>query len=258
VLRGPISARAVVIVALIAISTAACGKKKVRARVPVAPARIGSEEAGLASWYGVPYDGRRTASGEVYDMRQLTAAHRELPFETWVHVTNVENGKQVDVRINDRGPFVRGRIIDLSQAAAREIDMLGPGTTKVRLRVIAGPPSTSVAIATSQSTTPAQTPSGTPTSVAAKPAPSTTSVASAMIPHYAVQAGAFSDRDRAESLRMTMVDLFADARVMSNGKNPPLWRVLVGREMTAEQASDLATRVKREVGEVFVIPEPTE
>src|SRR5579863_428113 len=102
-----------------AVFASACAHHK-SARIPVPPpppARVGSTETGVASWYGVPYDGRRAASGEVYDMRQLTAAHRSLPFQTWVEVTNLANGKQVDVRINDRGPFVKGRIVDLSQAA---------------------------------------------------------------------------------------------------------------------------------------------
>src|SRR5258708_5054952 len=76
---------------------------------------------GLASWYGYPYHGRKTASGEVYDMNQLTAAHKTLPLGTRVEVTNQTNGKQVEVRINDRGPFVEGRVIDLSYAAAKEI-----------------------------------------------------------------------------------------------------------------------------------------
>ena len=100
-------------------------------------AQIGSTETGIASWYGVPYHGRPTASGEIFDMEKLTAAHRALPFQTWVEVTNLSNGKQVDVRITDRGPFVRGRIIDLSMAAARQIDMVRAGTARVRLKVIA-------------------------------------------------------------------------------------------------------------------------
>ena len=81
----------------------------------------------------------RSASGEIYDMEKLTAAHRRLPFQTWVEVTNLSNGKHVDVRITDRGPFVEGRIIDLSLAAAREIDMVGAGTARVRLKVIVAP-----------------------------------------------------------------------------------------------------------------------
>jgi peptidoglycan lytic transglycosylase len=91
---------------------------------------------GMASWYGSKFDGRRTANGERYDMHQLTAAHPTLPFGTLVQVTNVENGRQVVVRINDRGPFGRRRVIDLSYAAARELRMVGPGTARVELAVL--------------------------------------------------------------------------------------------------------------------------
>jgi len=101
------------------------------------PPRIGATETGIASWYGPNYDGRRAASGEIFDMQKLTAAHQTLPFQTWVQVTNLSNGKRVDVRITDRGPFVKGRIIDLSLGAAREIDMVREGTAKVKLKVIA-------------------------------------------------------------------------------------------------------------------------
>lgn len=93
-------------------------------------------EEGMASWYGPGFDGKRTASGEVYDMEDMTAAHKRLPFGTRVQVYNVDNGLRTEVRINDRGPFVDGRIIDLSQAAARAIDMLGPGTARVRITVV--------------------------------------------------------------------------------------------------------------------------
>ena len=100
----------------------------------------------------------------VFDMRKLTAAHRTLPFDTWVEVSNLQNGKSVNVRINDRGPFVGGRIIDLSFAAAGEIDMVRSGTARVRVKVIDGP----------------------------KPADS-----------YSVQIGAFSDRERADAFEQT-------------------------------------------------------
>jgi rare lipoprotein A len=115
--------------------------KKISANAPnsVKPARIGLTETGIASWYGIPYDGRRAASGETFDMKKLTAAHRTLPFDTWVEVTNLANNKRVDVRINDRGPFINGRIIDLSQAAAREIDMLTAGIVRVKIKVIRKP-----------------------------------------------------------------------------------------------------------------------
>jgi rare lipoprotein A len=91
---------------------------------------------GMASWYGRPHHGRRVASGEVYNMHRLTAAHRTLPFDTIVRVHNKRNGREVDVRINDRGPFVKGRIIDLSYAAAKVLDMLKPGTAPVRLKIV--------------------------------------------------------------------------------------------------------------------------
>ena len=93
-------------------------------------------EVGMASYYGDKHQGRRTANGERFDMHALTAAHRTLPFGTRVEVTNLENGRSVVVRINDRGPFVEGRVIDLSQAAARELRFLGRGTTRVRLKVL--------------------------------------------------------------------------------------------------------------------------
>lgn len=96
-------------------------------------------EEGMASWYGAPFDGRRTSDGEVYDMHEFTAAHRTLPFNAMVRVTNLSNGRHVDVRINDRGPFVANRIIDLSYSAAEAIGMVGPGTARVRLDLIGGP-----------------------------------------------------------------------------------------------------------------------
>jgi rare lipoprotein A len=96
--------------------------------------RPGWTQRGYASWYGPKFHGRRTANGEVYDMHAMTAAHRDLPFGTLVEVHNLDNGRRVEVRINDRGPFVRGRVIDLSRAAAQALDMIGPGTAPVELR----------------------------------------------------------------------------------------------------------------------------
>lgn len=104
----------------------------VSARAPVA---AGSEE-GLASWYGEPYHGRPTASGQLYDQSELTAAHRTLPFGSRVRVANLDNGRSVVVVINDRGPFVAGRILDLSRAAAEELRLIGPGVARVRLTVV--------------------------------------------------------------------------------------------------------------------------
>jgi rare lipoprotein A len=144
---------------------AGCGeKKRVATRVPPPPPPVTSEtaatrpttpvpasddiyvgrtpilvETGMASWYGPPYHNRKAATGEIYDMHQLTAAHKTLPLNSIVRVTNVANGKSVVVRINDRGPFIGTRIIDLSYAAAHEIETWRAGVAKVRVEVLETP-----------------------------------------------------------------------------------------------------------------------
>lgn len=97
------------------------------------------EMEGIASWYGQEFNGRLTASGEVYDMYEMTAAHKTLPLGTMVKVINEENGMTVEVKINDRGPYVKGRIIDLSRTAGRAIGMRESGTAKVRLEIVRWP-----------------------------------------------------------------------------------------------------------------------
>src|SRR5437867_11374412 len=115
----------------------ACGPKKVQVKAPPPPRVSSSELEGTASYYAEPYHGRRTASGEIFDTyKEMTAAHRTLPFNTLVRVTNKTNGREVDVRINDRGPFIDGRVIDLSLRAAREIDMARAGVAPVKLKVL--------------------------------------------------------------------------------------------------------------------------
>ncbi|NCC25676.1 MAG: septal ring lytic transglycosylase RlpA family protein [Deltaproteobacteria bacterium] len=94
----------------------------------------GYSETGVASWYGPKFHGKRTASGEVFNMYEPSCAHRVLPMQTKVHVTNLENGKTIIVRVNDRGPFAKNRIIDLSYEAARQLEMIGPGTARVSVR----------------------------------------------------------------------------------------------------------------------------
>ncbi len=94
------------------------------------------EEEGIASWYGGKFQGRKTANGEIFDTKELTAAHKTLPFGTLVRVENLDNGKSVILRINDRGPYVEGRIIDLSQRGAEELDMIRSGTAPVRLTTV--------------------------------------------------------------------------------------------------------------------------
>lgn len=112
--------------------------------LPVAPLRAEAqadehELTGYASWYAGKFQGRTTANGETFDTNQLTAAHKTLPFNTIVEVTHVENGRSVIVRINDRGPFVTGRVIDLSRAAADAIAMTAQGIARVRLRIVSEP-----------------------------------------------------------------------------------------------------------------------
>jgi len=146
----------------------ACGRKKTQASVPPpppiqqsipavrpAPPEPGNEadeqievpagstpmlvETGLASWYGAPYHNRRGSNGEVYNMHAMTAAHRTLPLGSIVRITNVKSGRSAIVRITDRGPFVEGRIVDLSLAAAKAVDVYTPGIAEVRLEVLKTP-----------------------------------------------------------------------------------------------------------------------
>jgi len=206
-------------IALAAVLLAGCGHKKHARRTPAPPApapssvpKLGHTETGVASWYCHPYHGRLAANGEIYDMEKLTAAHRTLPFDTWLRVVNLDNSKTVEVRVTDRGPFVEGRIIDLSHAAARAIDMIGPGIARVRLEVM-------------------RTPEYVPPAV------------------FAVQVGAFRYRANAERLRAEMQSRYGSARLVQRADTPDLWRVLAGSEATEEGANGLAERIRKELGE---------
>jgi rare lipoprotein A len=204
-----------------------CGKKKTRVAVPVggrsappvavAPA-IGTTERGSASWYGHPYDGRAAADGEIYNMETLVAAHRTLPFQTYVRVRNLDNGKTVDVRIIDRGPFVRGRIIDLSHAAAKRIGLIGPGVAPVEITVIATPAVSAPAL-------------------------------------FAVQVGAFREKVNADRAEESMLAAYGAAKAVRRGGNPPVWRILAGRETSEDAAEALAQRIRTEQHEpeAFVV-----
>ena len=206
---------------LIALALAGCAHKK-HVRVPPPPAAAnpqpGYTETGLASWYGHPYHGRPAADGEIYDMETLVAAHRTLPFDTWVRIVNLTNNKSVEVRIIDRGPFVDGRIIDLSHAAARAIDLIGPGVAQVRMEVIRVPEA-------------------------------------AVSPAYAVQVGAYRQRAGAERIRAQMAARYGSARLVLRQGNPAVWRVLVGSESTMAAANSLSSEIQAEFGErnAFVV-----
>ncbi|MGH9744947.1 MAG: septal ring lytic transglycosylase RlpA family protein [Candidatus Acidiferrales bacterium] len=163
-------------------------------------------EEGVASWYGYPFQGRRTSNGEVYEMHEFTAAHRTLPFNAVVRVTNLSNGKQTEVRINDRGPFVANRVIDLSLSAAQAIEMVGPGTASVRLEVISGP----------------------------NPAAG----------YFGVQVGAFQVQENADRLKAQLESRYPPVTtVRFESANGTFYRVRVGRLPSEEAARRLAEQL---------------
>ena len=135
-MKAGFPAAALLVAAALASGCAHRGSQPVAPPQPPEKVEKGQVEKGLASWYGEPYHGRRTASGEVYDMHEMTAAHRTLPFGTVVRVTRRDTGADVKVRVNDRGPFVRGRIIDLSFAAAKRIGLDIDGVAPVKVVVL--------------------------------------------------------------------------------------------------------------------------
>ena len=152
-------------------------------RYHVLPTSAGYVARGVASWYGQDFHGLATSSGETYDMHAMTAAHTTLPLPTWVEVTNLANGKHGVVKVNDRGPFVDNRLIDLSFAAATALDMVGTGTTRVEVRAVAPP---------------VEAYRAAPVLAAATPSASVQPAAS--VERMFVQVGAFAQHENAEKL----------------------------------------------------------
>ncbi len=175
-------------------------------------------QKGIASWYGKPYHGQRTANGETYDMWQMTAAHKTLPFNILIKVVNKDNGRSVKVRINDRGPFVRGRIIDLSRKAARRLGIEETGTARVNLYL---------ANTTTESSKPPIEPPKPPN----RPAITTSSG------YWTIQVGSFSERDRAHALAHLMKSYSDHVSVERFAK---MFRVRVGQFKTKSEAGFLA------------------
>jgi rare lipoprotein A len=177
-----------------------------------APAPAGYTEEGNASWYGNPFHGRRASNGETYDMNKLTAAHRTLPFETMVRVTNLNNGKSTTVRITDRGPFVENRIIDLSRAAAEEIESIGPGVVPVRVEVI----SAGVDLTAG---------------------------------YFCVQVGAFKDKGNADRLRERLMATYSPVAIQTvETADGAFYRVRVGKVSGEDAARDLAGQLHEREG----------
>lgn len=212
--------RTFAVVGLALLMSTSCGRKTRTKPTPSAPiqtakpVKIGDVERGIASWYGDPYHGRQSANGEVYDMNQMTAAHRTMPFGTWVQVDNETNGKSTKVRITDRGPFVNDRIIDLSRKAAQEISLIGPGIAKVKLTVIEAPKGE-------------------------------------VVEKYGVQVAAWEDKRRAESLKDSLREKFGQTKIVEKEGSPMLYRVIVG-EGTREEAQALARKLREQGHTGFV------
>src|SRR2546426_11155646 len=181
----------------------ACGHKTVQVKAPQSrPPSVSSNELeGIASYYAEPYHGRRTASGEIFDTyKELTAAHRTLPFNTLVRVTNKANGRAVDVRINDRGPWVEGRVIDLSVRAAREIGLVRAGVVPVKLKVLRQQA--------------LKTPPPSPAPGAA----------------FAVQVGSFESQRAAEDLKRRLEAKYTSVTIQTFTADKTLYRVRIGHE----------------------------
>ncbi len=172
------------------------------------------KEQGVASWYGEDFHGKKTSSGEIYDMYAMTAAHKILPLGTYVRVKNLENNRTIDVRINDRGPFVRGRIIDLSYTAAKKLEIVGPGTAKVEVVALGTRNDSKFKTSEQIVYSPIDFFSGT----------------------FSVQVGAFQDRNNAERLRNNLSSIYKDTYISPfyNG-NDTFYRVRVGRFSSVDQ-----------------------
>ncbi len=172
-------------------------------------------QRGLASWYGRKFHGRKTSSGEVYNMYAMTAAHKILPLGTLVKVRNLDNKKTIQVRINDRGPFIRGRIIDLSYTAAEKLGVVGPGTARVEVIALSSRQGKNSGSSRKKTRAPVDYFKG----------------------HFTLQIGAFSDLDNAQELKIRLAGLYNNAHiVVFNNGHETFYRVRVGKCTSLEQA----------------------
>ena len=189
----------------------------------VMPSAVGYKERGVASWYGKKFHGRLTSNREVYDMYQMTAAHKTLPLPTYVRVRNLSNNRTIIVRVNDRGPFVHNRIIDLSYAAAQKLDMVGSGTSLVEVEAITFEGGSN------------DQPTRTASKPAPRPAPVNTSPTNPN--HIYVQIGAFGSKANADR-RLDVLrngGIGAAAVHVDNSVSPALYRVRMGPIQGVEQ-----------------------
>ncbi len=215
------------------------------------------EEEGLASWYGKKFHGRRTSSGEPYDMYAMTAAHKELPIPIYVRVTRVDNGKSIVVRVNDRGPFAAGRIIDLSYAAAQRLDMVEEGTTRVRIRTLSRPydPDDEPRQASAQPPAPDVQPSRNGN---VRTAASTRMPGEVQVENWYLQAAAFSERTNADAfkMRLTAMDL-APVTIHTDNDGPARYRVRMGPLESRDEVNRLSEKLReRGMGDRHMVIAP--
>ena len=194
----------------------------------------GFRQKGIASWYGKKFHGRKTSNGETYDMYGISAAHKTLPFNTVVRVNNLDNGKTIDVRINDRGPFIRGRIIDLSYGAARKVGLVGPGTARVEIVALGAVRGPADLQKQQRNYTPIEYEKG----------------------NFTFQVGAFRNKDNAEKLRAKLDRNYQNAHITTyDSPEGVYYRVRVGRFTTLDQARRGEEILIREGFDPFIVAE---
>jgi rare lipoprotein A len=208
-------------------------------RYQVLPSAANFLERGVASWYGPDFQGHNTSSGERYDMYLMTAAHRTLPIPCYARVTNLGNGRSIVVRINDRGPFVANRIIDLSYSAATRLDIVRTGTAFVELRTIAPGE-----IGSEVAATPAAAPAGNATEPTPANLPPAATPGAAAVALY-IQIGAFAEAGNAQRVldRLQSSGVPHVFSVASSGNGRTLRRVRIGPIGTVEEFDQLAARL---------------
>lgn len=200
-------------------------------------------ETGIASWYGPGFHGKNTANGEKYNQNDLTAAHRTLPMPSIVEVTNLENGRSVRVRVNDRGPYARGRIIDLSKRGADLLGVSGPGTAKVRVRLVADESQRiKEAALRGEKYDVVQVASAEKTSLPNLKAVEAVRQGAAQLTDIFVQAGAFSQEANAQKVRTQIAELGPTTVTPVDVAGQRLWRVRVGPLRDVPTADEVMAR----------------
>jgi len=226
-------------IALLVFLTSCAGPERKPSRLPghPAPYKIGKrwyrpmkhsrgfQQRGMASWYGKKFHGRKTSNGEIYNMYAMTGAHKTLPLGTYIRVHNLRNGKKAVIRINDRGPFIRGRIVDLSYTAAKKIGLVGPGTAPVKIVAL-----------------------GVPQETVSRKEPKRTFVpVNYYVGDFVVQVGAFKERVNAIKLKNKLAPTYKDVHIATyESMQGTFYRVRVARCTTLDEARRYEKMLERD------------